>query len=147
MLRDHRKFAYQFAVHKEKAGRVKKDRPSQHGNPCSSEVSYGLKTNLQHFSKEIAFARHQLCPLLPICVTTLWVSMFSRACKCATRDVSRFLPSDRSGVGQLCPHRVLPTSDRCADGTDVERDHEPLGGVDWYTPSISYPYTLINLII
>ncbi len=58
MLRDRRKFAYQFAVHKEKARTVKKDRSSQHGNTCISEGSYDLKTHLQHLSREIAFTRH-----------------------------------------------------------------------------------------
>ncbi len=45
--------------------------------------------------------------------------------------VRTLLPSHRSENGQLCPHRGLPTSDRDADGTDVERDDKPLGGVDW----------------
>ncbi len=57
--------------------------------------------------------------------------------------------SQRSRVVQVDPHRGLPTSDQCADGTDVERgeqDEKSLGGLGWYTPTISYPDTHIYLI-
>ncbi len=111
----------------------------------STHGGHSFKTNVRHLSRENAFARH---------LRSTYGSLYECVCSVLHENVLQeavqtLLTSQRSRVVQVCPHRGLPTSDQGADGTDVERgeqDETSLGGLGWYTPTISYPDTHIYLI-